>query len=129
MLKRARERVLGGGKRLPPHIVFLQADLLDLPFRPGAFRTVMSMGMLHLFADAGPIAAGLESLLLPDGGLFLTSLVENGRLGDRYLRLLHRQGEVAEPRPAATLEGQLRDSLRRPFTYSVTGNMAYAVTD
>lgn len=129
MLQRARERVLGGGKRLPPHVVFLQADLLDLPFRPGAFRTVMSMGILHLFPDAGPLAASLESLLLPDGGLFLTALVENGRLGDRYLRLLHRQGEVAQPRTAAVLEAQLRDALRRPLDYSVTGNMAYAVAD
>jgi SAM-dependent methyltransferase len=127
MLKRARERVLGGGKRLPPHIVFLQGDLLDLPFRPGAYRTVMSMGMLHLFADAGPLAASLESLLLPDGGLFLTSLVENGRLGDRYLRLLHRQGEVAKPRTAAALEAQLRAAIRRRVDYAVTGNMAYGV--
>ena len=129
MLKRARERVLGGGKRLPPHIVFLQGDLLDLPFRPGAFRTVMSMGMLHLFADAGPLAASLESLLLPDGSLFLTSLVENGRLGDRYLRLLHRQGEVAAPRTAAALEAQMRAAIRRPMDYTVTGNMAYAVAE
>lgn len=127
MLKRARERMLGGGKRLPPHIVFLQADLLDLPFRPGSFRTVMSMGMLHLFADVAPLAARLESLLLPDGGLFLTSLVENGRLGDRYLRLLHRRGEVAAPRAAAALEALLRGAVRRPLAYSVTGNMAYAV--
>lgn len=129
MLRRARERVLGGGKRLPPHVVFLQADLLDLPFRPGAFRTVMSMGMLHLFADAGPLAARLESLLLPDGGLYLTSLVENGRLGDRYLRLLHRQGEVAAPRTAAALKLELRASIRRPLSYSVTGNMAYGVAE
>jgi SAM-dependent methyltransferase len=128
MLERARERVLGGGKRLPPHVVFLQGDLLDLPFRPGAFRTVMSMGMLHLFAGAGPLAASLESLLLPDGGLFLTSLVENGRLGDRYLRLLHRRGEVAEPRTAAALEAQLRGAVRQSLDYTVTGNMAYAVT-
>ncbi len=129
MLKRARERLLGGGKRLPPHVVFLQADLLDLPFRPGAFRTVMSMGMLHLFADVAPLAADLESMLLPDGALFLTSLVENGRLGDRYLRLLHRQGEVAAPRTAAALETQLRGSIRRTLEYSVTGNMAYAATE
>ena len=128
MLERARERVLGGGKRLPPHVVFVQGDLLDLPFRPGAFRTVMSMGMLHLFAEVGPLAASLESLLLPDGGLFLTSLVENGRLGDRYLRFLHRQGEAAAPRTAAALEAQLRAALRRPLAYSVTGNMAYAVS-
>ncbi|HEX6039425.1 class I SAM-dependent methyltransferase [Longimicrobium sp.] len=129
MLRRARERLLGGGKRLPPQVVLLQADLLDLPFRPGAFRTVMSMGMLHLFADAGPLAASLESLLLPDGALFLTSLVENGRLGDRYLRFLHRQGETAEPRAAAALEAVLRGALRRPLSYSVNGNMAYAVAE
>ena len=128
MLQRARERVLAGGKKLPPHIVFLQGDLLDLPFRPGAFRTVMSMGMLHLFADAGPLSASLESLLLPDGGLYLTSLVENGRLGDRYLRLLHRRGEVAEPRASAVLEAQLRAAVRRLLDYTTTGNMAYAVT-
>lgn len=129
MLQRARERVLGGGKRLPPHVVFLQADLLDLPFRPGAFRTVMSMGMLHLFADVAPIAASLESLLLPDGALFLTSLVENGRVGDHYLRLLHRQGEVAAPRSAAALKMLLRASIRRPVTCTLAGNMAYAVAE
>jgi SAM-dependent methyltransferase len=129
MLRRARERVLGGGKRLPGNLVFLQADLLDLPFRPGAFRTVMSMGMLHLFADVAPLAANLEALLLPDGGLYLTSLVANGRLGDRYLRLLHRQGETAEPRAAPALEAVLRGALRRPLAYSVTGNMAYAVAE
>lgn len=127
MLRRAMERVLGGGRKLPPQIVFLQADLLDLPFRPGAFRTVMSMGMLHLFPGAAPLAASLESLLAPDGSLFLTSLVENGRLGDRYLRMLHRQGEAAEPRTAAALESVLRGAVFRPLSWSVTGNMAYAV--
>jgi SAM-dependent methyltransferase len=127
MLRGALERVLEGRRKLPPHIVFLQADLLDLSFRPGSFRTVMSMGMLHLFPDAAPVAAGLQSLLMPDGSLFLTSLVENGRLGDRYLRLLHRQGEVAAPRTAAALQAQLRGAVTRPLAYSVTGNMAYAV--
>jgi ubiquinone/menaquinone biosynthesis C-methylase UbiE len=128
MLQRARERVLGGGRRLPPHIVFLQGDLLDLPFRANSIRTVMSMGMLHLFPDAASVAAGLESLLMPDGALFLTSLVENRPLGDRYLRLLHRQGEVAAPRSASMLEAALRAALTRQLEYSVTGNMAYAVT-
>lgn len=129
MLRRARERVLKGGRRLPPQIVFLQADLLDPPFRPGAFRTVMSMGMLHLFAEAGPLAASLERLLLPGGALYLTSLVENRRLGDGYLRLLHRQGEAAAPRSAAALESALRGAVSRPLAYSVTGNMAYAVAE
>lgn len=127
MLRRGRARLADARGRTPPHIVFLQADLLDLPFRPGAFRTVMSMGMLHLFADAAPLAARLESLLLPDGALYLTSLVENGRIGDRYLRFLHRGGEVAAPRTAAALEAQLRGALSRPLAYSATGNMAYAV--
>lgn len=127
MLRRGMERVLGGGRKLPPQVVFLQADLLDLPFRPGAFRTVMSMGMLHIFPDVAPLAASLESLLMRDGGLYLTSLVENGRLGDRYLRMLHRQGEVAAPRTADALESFLRGAVTRPLAYSVTGNMAYAV--
>lgn len=127
MLQRARARLADARGKTPPHVAFLQADLLDLPFRPGAFRTVMTMGMLHLFPDAAPLAASLEALLLPDGALYLTSLVQNGRLGDRYLRFLHRQGEVAAPRTAAALESQLRAALRRPLDYSATGNMAYAV--
>ena len=127
MLQRARARLADARGKTPPHVAFLQADLLDPPFRPGAFRTVMSMGMLHLFDDAATLAASLEALLLPDGGLYLTSLVENGRLGDRYLRFLHRQGEVAAPRTAAVLESQLCGALRRRLDYSATGNMAYAV--
>jgi hypothetical protein len=87
---------------------------------------VMSMGMLHLFDDVAPLAALLESLLLPDGALFLTSLVENGRFGDRYLRMLHRQGEVAAPRGAAALKTALQHAIVRPLVYSATGNMAYA---
>jgi SAM-dependent methyltransferase len=127
MLQRARERVLGGGRKLPSHIVFLQADLLDLPFQADSFRTVMSMGMLHLFPDAASVASALHSLVRPDGSLFLTSLVANGRLGDRYLRFLHRHGEVAAPRTALALETLLRGVLPSSLAYSVTGNMAYAV--
>jgi SAM-dependent methyltransferase len=127
MLRRAQARLADARGKTPPHVAFLQGDLLDLPFRPGAFRTVMSMGMLHLFADAAPLAARLESLLLPDGALHLTSLVEHGRIGDPYLRFLHRRGEVAAPRTAAALESLLRGALRRPLDYSTTGNMAYAV--
>jgi hypothetical protein len=36
---------------------------------------------------------------------------------------------VAAPRSAAALEALLRAALRRPLAYSVTGNMAYVVTE
>ena len=128
MLTRARDRVCARtGGTLPGHIVFLQGDLLDLPFRPGSFQTILCMGMLHLFDDAGRVATDLKRCLGPDGALYLTSLVKNGRLGDRYLDFLCEKGEVARPRSRDALHTSLTASLEHPFAFETRGNMAYAV--
>jgi hypothetical protein len=84
------------------------------------------MGMLHLFEEVTPRVTALRRCLRPGGELFLSSLVENGRRGDAYLRLLHRAGEVAAPRTARELEEALRGALGREAAYCVRGNMAYA---
>lgn len=64
----------------------------------------------------------------PGGQLFVTSLVANGRFGDRYLRLLHRAGELAPPRDTAALERAFRQVLPGGFSYSVVGNMVFATS-
>lgn len=122
MLERARDRVAAQAGGLPGHLVFLQADLLDLPFRPATMETVLCMGMLHLFDKPTRLVASLRALLVPGGTCYLTSLVENDRFGDRYLRFLHRAGEVAPPRHAEALQALLAPA----FSVCLQGNMAYA---
>lgn len=129
MLRRAKERLAEVDADVADRVVFLQADLLDLPFREGSFETVLSMGMLHLFDSVRLLTSSLERLLSPTGRLFISSLVETGRVGDFYLRFLHRSGEVARPRQAGELEQTLRETLAHDFTFFLTGNMAYAASD
>lgn len=129
MLRRARARLAGPTGTPPAHITLLQGDLFDLPFRPATFRAILSMGIVHLFASAAvaELVSGLGRLLTPDGRLSLTSLVQNGRpLGDRYLGLIHRAGEIAPPRGGDELRGLLTAAARGRLTYAVKGNMAYA---
>jgi ubiquinone/menaquinone biosynthesis C-methylase UbiE len=128
MLSRAAERLRKRTGSVPPNIVLLQADLLDLPFRPASFQTVLSMGMLHLFDDVEPILALLDDLVVPEGDLLVTSLVENGRIGDHYLRFLHRSGEVARPRSAAEFTRTATSVLDPGASISLTGNMAYVIS-
>jgi SAM-dependent methyltransferase len=127
MLRRARSRLVELAGSFPAHVLLLQADLSDLPFRPGSFHTVLCMNVLHLYADAGALIPRLDGLLADGGRLFLTSLVANDRLiGDGYLRILHRAGEFVRPRSSAELEKLLRDTLPRGVSYRTRGNMAFA---
>ena len=126
MLRRARRRLQHQIGALPNRI-FLQADLLDLPFRPAQFQTVLCMGMLHLFPDLQPVLNGLLAVCRPGGKIYLTSLVQNARPADRYLQWLYQAGELAQPRRGSELEHVLAQELGQLSSYYEQGNMAYAV--
>lgn len=126
MLRRARARLAGPDGRLPDHILLLQGDLFNLPFRPASFPTVLAEGVLHLVAEAGALVGALDTLLTDDGLLYLTSLVTNGRLADYDLRWIYLLGEVVRPQSAEELRGLLTQAVRTPSVYTVKGNMAYA---
>lgn len=127
MLRRARARVRRLAGAVPPHIVFLQADLEDLPFLPEVMQTILCMGLLHLFDHPDRVARNLRTLVAPRGQIFLSSLVESGRLGDRYLRLLHRSGGVGLPHRKEALQMRLGCAMGYRVNYRTEGNMAYAV--
>lgn len=99
---------------------------LARPLRARSFQTVLSMGMLHLFDAIDPLLAGFQRALQSDGQLFLSSLVRNNRLGDRYMRFLHRAGELAAPRSSEESERALNRGCEACGAFSVSGNMAYA---
>lgn len=128
MLQRARRRLVQAAGDVSPDLLFLQADLLDMPFRAAAFETISCPGLLHLFADPAPLVEGLCQSLMPAGNLYLTSLVQRPerRLATRYLHWLERNGEIAGPRTLEEVCQLLKDCQSlRPGWRTARGNMAY----
>ena len=129
MLRRAGKRLIKLSGSVPEHILLLQADLNELPFRPASLRTVLCMNVLHQFEDAVALIPNLKRLLTDDGHLYLTSLVSNDRfVGDHYLNALYVAGEFVRPRSNLELRGMLGRSLGQKVSYRTTGNMAYVTT-
>jgi ubiquinone/menaquinone biosynthesis C-methylase UbiE len=129
MLRRARKRLIELSGSVPDHILLLQADLSDLPFRAAGFRTVLFMNVLHQFADATALTPQLKELLVADGALYLTSLVSNKRfIGDCYLKALYATGEFVRPRSKLELKEILNKAWGEEISYRTHGNMAFATT-
>lgn len=122
MLDRAAKRLAGAA---PDRLALVQADLFNLPFRPGAFATVACYGLLHLFDDPGQVLRVLRSQLAPGGSLYATSLVAETRIGTHVLRLLHRSGETAAPRRENDLAALARATLGDAVELRREGSMAF----
>ena len=126
MLRIARLRVAGRGFELPSDaVVFLQADLLSLPFYDQQFQTVLSMGLLHLFADGERFVERLYAQVRPGGSLYLSSLVSDRFVGRQYLALLRRTGEVAAARPFDAVHSLVAGVTGTDIAAQRHGNMAY----
>ena len=126
MLRRARRRLVKLSGSTLAHIVLLQADLNDLPFRPQSFSTILCLNVLHQFASATELINNLNTLLAGGGHLYLTSLITNNRvMGDSYLKALYKAGEFVRPRSSEELEKLLDESLNRRPSYRTKGNMAF----
>ena len=126
MLRRARSRLVKLAGYVPERIFLLQTDLGSLPFRPGSFRTVICMNVLHHVADGEGLITGLKELLVGGGYLYLTSLVKGNRLiGDRYLDALYKRGDFVHPRTSVELENLMASSFGQSVNYWMQGNMAY----
>ncbi len=129
MLQRARRRLINSFGAVPEHVRLLQADVSDLPFRPGSFHTVLCMNVLHHIENLSVLIPSLQSMLADGGHLYLTSLVSNNRfIGDRYLKALHASGEIVRPRSNTELKETLDRFLDQRVNYRVNGNMVFAST-
>ena len=131
MLRAARARLRratalrGSSRGALDDIVLLQGDILQLPCRDASFDAVICMGMLHLFDEARAIVAALSNAARPGGGLFLTSLIAETRIGRRYLSLLHRAGEVAAPRTREQLLLELQSAAVSVSEIATEGSVAF----
>lgn len=125
MLRRGKERLTEEIGRIPAHIVFVQADALDLPFEDGSFETILCHGGYHLFPFRDKIVSEWKRTLNPAGQLFATSLVNERWLGNVYLTLLSRLGEVNKPISATQFSQEVGAGLDRDTSLEVEGNFAY----
>lgn len=125
MLRRARSRLEALAPIRKAPLLLLHADLQDSPFRAGAFETVLSMGVLHLFPRVEQVLGGLRSALMPSGALFLSTLVLARGVGNAYLRFLHLTGEIAAPRTAAEVRALVQLHLGGAQRSRQKGNMLF----
>lgn len=124
MLEQARRRLVPAGEGVNAEIA--RADLFDLPFDPGRFQTVGCFAMLHCIENLDGALASLAAQLAPGGRLFTSALVCATRRGRRMLALLHRSGEVAEPRSADRLAAAIGQHFELE-DFEVKGCMAYGI--
>jgi ubiquinone/menaquinone biosynthesis C-methylase UbiE len=133
MLRRAKTRLATFFKgEIPARIFLLQADATALPFATGSFPTLLCHGSYHVLPDVDRAVAEWGRVLTAKGALFVSSLVLSGRArGDWYLKMLHRRGEVQEPRTTEQFAGQVAAALdlsSLPPT-ETEGNFAWLVCE
>ena len=106
--------------------------MFDLPFKTATFTTVSCPAVIHAFEDPAQAARQLARVLVPRGTLFLTSLVTvPGRgFANRYLREMHRGGEIAAPRSVAEIAESLKaiNGLIN-LEHTAIGSMGYFTAD
>lgn len=125
MLRAAKSRLAKLCTGIPPNIVFLQGDILDLPFQPQSFITVVSMSVLHVLDDGRAMLGELTRVWdEADGNLAVTSLVLGRAIGDRYLRFLRKKEGVADPRTAGEVVAFFSE-MGLPTDHYVRGNMMF----
>ena len=123
LLRLAKERIVQLTGAVPDNVVFLHGDVRELPFKPKSFGTIICLNLLHVLEDVAGVLRALRKVLLDEGTMSFTTLIEANRLADRYLHLWAKAGELI-PRTAPQLLAVF-EALRLPVTYRIRGNMAF----
>jgi SAM-dependent methyltransferase len=124
MLRAAKSRLLKLCNEVPTNVLFLQGDILQLPFRPKSFSTVISLSVLHVLEEMRVMLGELLKVREQGGNLSLSSLVLGRSWGDRYLRYLEKSGGVAAPRSVDQILDLFSD-MGIPTDHYVRGNMLF----
>ena len=125
MLRAARSKLAKLCTGIPPNIVFLQGDILELPFQPQSFSTVVSMSVLHVLDDGRTMLGELKRVWDEENGnLAVTSLVLGRAIGDRYLRFLRKKEGVTDPRTAGEVVAFFSE-MDLSTDHYVRGNMMF----
>jgi ubiquinone/menaquinone biosynthesis C-methylase UbiE len=123
LLRLAKQRIAQLTGAVPDNVVFLHGDVRELPFKPKSFGTIICLNLLHVLPEVKGVVQELRRVLLDEGTIAFTTLIETNRLADRYLRMWARAGELV-PRTATQLLA-IFEGLGMPITYCIRGNMAF----
>lgn len=125
MLRRGMALLRRIGGAIPRHVAFMQADATTLPFRSDSISTVLCHGAFHVFSSPSAVCAEWARVLHAGGFLYVSSLVLGRWLGDRYLGLLHRAGEVTQPRVPGEVAAFVEAGIGAQAQVTALGNFAY----
>ena len=123
LLRMAKARLTDLHGSVPPNMVFLHGDALELPFKPKSFTTIISMNLLHVLDDLRKILLGLKNVMADGATVSFSTLIKSGRLSDNYLNMLGK-ADALVPRTADQLLA-IFDEVAMPVKYQVSGNMAF----
>lgn len=123
LLRLARSRIVKLNGRIPQNMVFVHGDVLQLPFKPKNFSTIISLNLLHVIEDIQKVLFRLKNVLTDNGIISFTTLIENNRFADKYLHMWGRAGELF-PRNMDQLTSLL-DALGMSVRKQIEGNMAF----
>lgn len=98
LLTATKSRVIKRCSEKTENVVFLQGDILPLRFRPGSFRSMIAISVLHVLDDQDLMIDELMKINLDQGKLSITSLVLGRILGEKSLGLWQNSGGAATPR-------------------------------
>ena len=108
LLKIAKDRMIRTAGSVPDNMVFLHGDALQLTFKPQCFETVISLNLLHFIRDLQKAMMNIKRLLAKNGKLFLTTLIMNHRMSDRYLKMWENRGGGGDLPEHGTIDGPLK---------------------
>ncbi len=123
LLMMAKAKLVKLNGAVPDNMVFLHGDVLQLPFEPRSFSTIISLNVLHCIEDVKKALQELRNVRADAGTMFLTTLIRNHRLADNYLNMLGKTGALI-PRTEDQLVAFFRE-LDLRVTCRVSGNLAF----
>ncbi len=124
LLRIAKSRLIRLNGSVPPNIVFLHGDALNLPFKPKIFKTIISLNLLHVLKDLKRALPGFKKVLADNGSMSFTTLIKNSRFADRYLFYAVMKTSGVAPRDAQEL-AEFFKAASMPAKFDITGNMAF----
>lgn len=107
MLLKAKKRLENRLGVIPENIIFIQADVFDLPFKENSFSVVNAFGMIHVFSNTEKFLKSLQYVKIEDGALNMLSLVSNNLLSRAVMFFLKKKGELSHIFSSDELEAHL----------------------
>jgi ubiquinone/menaquinone biosynthesis C-methylase UbiE len=117
MLRRTRARI--GEDPL-----YVLADVANLPFAAATFGAAHSGNGFHVFPDTKAAASQIARVTNPEGSVFATTWVLNGRsLPERLMRAFAKRGLCNEPRPRTYFQAAFEQAGLQTTRAEITGSL------